>query len=732
MHRLLAPGQITVATGLMLGLLTILFGWIAVALAWALEGMVLRVLGHVDSRRVRRAGARPAGTGTLRSAAARKTSLQEAGPKLIRAALRNRRPPVRSDGRAALQLLPERRPLAMPPQSLNDDEAGGARLRFADARIWPRVFVGASTVLSTLAATIVMTRLLAPGGITIADAVLLSLFVILFGWVAFAFASAMAGFVLMWRAKDLEPWRPQPIIFTRTALLMPTYNEDPGRILAGAQAIYEELCERGVAELFDLFVLSDTRDEAIARAEIAGVLRLRQRTNAQDRFFYRRRALNPDRKAGNIADWVKSCGGGYESMIILDADSLMSGDVIVRLVAAMERDPKCGLIQTLPIVVGAATLFARMQQFAGRLYGPLIAQGQAWWSGAEGNYWGHNAIIRTAAFAACAGLPRIDGDGPFGGHIMSHDFVEAALLRRGGWAVRMAPFLGGSFEETPPSLLDMAVRDRRWCQGNLQHSAVLPARGLHWVSRLHLARGILAYLTAPLWLIFLAVGAVVWVQQQSSHAAVGQTSLASALFAFTMALLLSPKLMGGLLVARNGLARRACGGGLRLGLGVGVEILFSALTAPVFMLIQSCAVFDVLCGRHSGWATQQRDDGRLPFKVAWRRHWAHTLAGLVWAVTTYAADPALFAWTLPVAGGLILAIPVSMLTSQTIAGQACRRIGLFSIPEEAQPPTVVVRAAAMRAAYVAEEPVRLEIDRLFRAPVPMHSLAAPQRVASFA
>ena len=211
---------------------------------------------------------------------------------------------------------------------------------------------------------------------------------------------------------------------------------------------------------------------------------------------------------------MKRFGAGYDHMIILDADSLMSGDTIVRLAAAMERHPRVALIQTLPIVVNARTLFARVQQFAGRLYGPLIAAGIAWWHGSEGNYWGHNAIIRVRAFAQDAGLPELRGRKPFGGHILSHDFVEAALMRRAGWAIHMAPTLGGSFEECPPSLLDFAARDRRWCQGNLQHLAVLPAHGLHWVSRLHLLTGIGSYLTAPLWLIFLAFGILISLQAQ--------------------------------------------------------------------------------------------------------------------------------------------------------------------------------------------------------------------------
>ena len=560
-----------------------------------------------------------------------------------------------------------------------------------------------------------MARLLEPMGFSVADGAMLTLFVLLFAWVAFAFVSAIAGFVLMWRARDLEPWRPQPIIFSRTALLMPTYNEDPGRILSGVQAIYEELAGMGVSELYDIFVLSDTRDGAIAQAEATGVLRLRLKLEAPDRIFYRRRAVNLDRKAGNVADWVANFGAGYESMIVLDADSLMTGDTIVRLTAAMERDRKVGLIQTLPSIIGASTLFARLQQFAARVYGPVIAQGQAWWSGAEGNYWGHNAIIRTRAFAACAGLPHIKSGKPFGGHIMSHDFVEAALLRRGGWAVRMAPDLTGSYEEAPPSLIDMAVRDRRWCQGNLQHSAVLGAKGLHWVSRLHLARGVLAYLTAPLWLAFLVLGGVVWFQQRGAGHAL-EASMAGALFAATMALLLIPKLLGAVLVARDRAAREACGGVLGLALSVVGEVALSALMAPIFMLMHSRAVVDVLRGRHSGWAAQQRDEGRLKFKRAWSRHWLHTLLGLGWGGAALALDPVLLAWTSPVTVGLVLAIPLSMATARADAGAASRRLGLFMTPEETAGPDVAARAAGLRAQYDAEAQVRFEIDRLFRAP----------------
>ena len=630
-------------------------------------------------------------------------------------------PPWKPRVEPALQTLPARKRLAMPIQSLERDDVGGARARFADSHPWRRTVLLTATGASTLAASAVMASLLAPKGFSVADGVMLGLFVVLFAWVAFAFVSAVAGFVLAWRAPRVSATDPQPIIFTRTALLMPTYNEDPGRILSGAQAIYEELDALGVAELYDIYILSDTRDAAIAQAEATGVVRLRLRLGegATERIFYRRRPENTDRKAGNIADWVTRFGDGYESMIILDADSLMTGDTIVRLTAAMEHDPKAGLIQTLPNIVGATTLFARLQQFAGRIYGPIIARGQDWWSGAEGNYWGHNAIIRTRAFAECAGLPHVKGGKPFGGHIMSHDFVEAALLRRGGWAIRMAPELTGSYEETPPSLVDMAVRDRRWCQGNLQHSAILGAKGFHWVSRLHLARGVLAYLTAPLWLAFLAAGAVVWFQQRDS---VSQTSgpIALGLFILTMVLLLIPKVMGAVVTARDRVARQACGGPGKLALGVVTEVALSALMAPIFMLMHSLAVADVLRGRHSGWAAQQRDDGKMKFKDAWKRHGLHTLLGLGWAFAAYRLDPMLLAWTSPLAVGLVLSMPISMLTSRGDVGRLCERLGLFRIPEEIETPKVIRRAVQLRARYAAEAAMRFQIDLLFRNPAEVY------------
>ncbi|KAG0777007.1 hypothetical protein G6F22_012168 [Rhizopus arrhizus] len=315
----------------------------------------------------------------------------------------------------------------------------------------------------TAVATRMMWRVLSTNGISVLEACLLVLFVGLFAWIALSFASALAGFLTAVFDRGyrlgIDPDKPLPTVHSRTALLMPTYNEDPRRLLAGLQAIYESVAATGQLERFDFFVLSDTRREDIARAEEQMFAELRDRVpDGQTRLFYRRRGDNSGRKAGNIADWVRRFGGAYPQMLILDADSLMTGDSIVRLVAGMEHNADVGLIQTLPSVIGGRTLFARMQQFGGRVYGPVIARGVAWWHGAESNYWGHNAIIRTRAFADHAGLPALPGRKPFGGHVLSHDFVEAALMRRGGWAAHMVPYLGGSYEEGPPTLTDLLPR----------------------------------------------------------------------------------------------------------------------------------------------------------------------------------------------------------------------------------------------------------------------------------
>lgn len=548
-------------------------------------------------------------------------------------------------------------------------------------------------------------------GFSVLGVIMEVLFILLFTWIALAFTSSIAGFwSLMTRGGlglGIHADGPLPALNTRVALLMPTYNEDPHRVMAGLRAIYASLQETGRADSFDIFILSDTTNPDVWVTEEAAFLALRRDTGDDRHIFYRRRAKNIERKAGNVGEWVRRFGGAYPLMVTLDADSVMDGRTLVQIAAAMERNPQVGLIQTLPIIAGGTTLFARMQQFAGRVYGPLIAHGIAWWHGAASNYWGHNAVIRTAAFAEQAGLPHLPGRKPFGGHILSHDFVEAALMRRGGWAIHMVPALLGSYEESPPSLTDVAIRDRRWCQGNLQHYKVIPTKGLHWLSRMHMMIGIGAYVTSPLWLVFLLVGILISLQARFVRPEYfGDTKTlyphwpqvdpvrAKYVFIATMAILLAPKLFAYIALLFNRTTLKGCGGAIRTACSILVETLIGGLIAPIAMLIQTGGVISILSGQDSGWNAQRRDDGGVPFSVIVKGYWRYTLFGLILGTAAWAVSISLFLWMTPVLLGLVLAIPLAALTASRDAGQALRRAGLLLVPEETQTPDVLLKAAA--------------------------------------
>lgn len=627
----------------------------------------------------------------------------------------------------ALRSTPGPAPLAMPAQDLSRGRAApripGSGAADAGMALRRLVVMAGSCAIAGLTAW-VLVQVLGQGRHPVLDWATIVLSTVLAGWIAFGFMTAAAGFVLVMadrrRASPADP----KALRGRTAILLPAYNEDPGLILSAVQAIAEDLRRVGAEAAYDLFILSDTRDERIARDEAAGVLRLRWRMGPAPAVHYRRREKNVDRKAGNIAEWVETQGGAYDYMLVLDADSLMSAETIVEMSAAMDREPRLGLLQTVPTIVNAETPFARLQQFASRLYGPVFAVGQQWWSGAENNYYGHNAIIRTAAFAQSAGLPHLTGPKPFGGHILSHDFIEAALLRRAGWAVRSAPRLEGSFEETPPTLLDSALRDRRWCQGNLQHARILHAAGLHWVSRLHLARGIFSYLAPMVWLALLACGAVVW---PAEHIARGSPTAyeVAGLFALALGLLAAPKLMAFALALASPKARAGFGGAGRLTLSLLIETGVSMLTAPVMMVMQSVAVVEVLIGRDSGWTPQNREGAELSRRDAWRAHGRHVVLGVLGALGALLVSKYFLVWASPVFLSLTLSALLSLHTSRPKAGHALRRHGLLSIPEEEAPPPVLARALVLRDAYAQEAGTRRRIAALMREAVPVYEMACP-------
>jgi membrane glycosyltransferase len=611
----------------------------------------------------------------------------------------------------ALPATPREAPLAMPVQSLRKFDRRERRRsvlpRHLRALVLARLIIFGGAAALTVYGAREMYGVVAVGEITTLEWALVVLFVVNFAWIALAFTSSVYGFVWLLRAPPLGPL-PQRLE-SNTAVVMPIYNEAPARVFAAVQAICEDVRATGLGDAFDYFFLSDTTNPDIWIAEERALLAMRERLPGE-RVYYRRRRKNTARKAGNIADFVMRWGAAYPQMLVLDADSLMSGPTIVRLAAAMEADPDAGIVQSLPLIVNRNTFYARLQQFAARIAGPVIAAGLAAWMGRDGNYWGHNAIIRTRAFADHCGMPDLPGKPPFGGHILSHDFVEAALIRRAGWAVYMLPTLGGSYEESPPSLIDLAARDRRWCQGNLQHVRVLPTSGLAFTSRLHLINGIMGYLASPLWMAQLLIGIVLVLQSKFIRPEyfTAEFSLfptwprfdyerALQLFEVTIAVLLAPKIFGMIAAGVDPQIRRACGGAVRLFLSTLIEILVSAALASIMMVIQSGAVLQILSGRDTGWNPQRRDDGSIPFAAIVRRHRSHTALGVVTLLAAGVLSPSLVVWMSPTIAGLILSIPLSWASGQASIGVGLRRLGLLTTPEESGVPAIIACANALAA-----------------------------------
>ncbi len=597
-----------------------------------------------------------------------------------------------------LKYTPVEHPLDMPVQDLKEWSGEPVVLSRARSTFYARVFVFGLTAVLTGAGTYGMYQVISPVNVTALQVFFASVFALTFTWISFACASACLGFlVLLRKNKVQQPHLAPHARMGRTALLMPVYNEDPHRVFAVLEQMGRDLCWQGASRHFDIFVLSDTRNSTTAQQEESLAVALRRTFAGEMGVYYRRRAENHHRKAGNIADFVTRWGGAYDHMVVLDADSEMRAETLVTMARAMAGDRKAGIIQTLPLLQNRWTPYARMTQFAGRVYGPVVAAGLACWHGRDGNYWGHNAIIRTRAFAEAAGLPELSGRKPFGGHVLSHDFVEAALMRRAGWAVYMLPWLEGSYEETPPSLIDLAARDRRWAQGNLQHIKIVGARGLHWVSRVHLLQGIMSYLASPLWLLLLVAGLVLATIARYTEPnyfpngfslfpawPVFDPQLALQLLGVTAAVLYLPKLLGLTLALTDRSLRKGCGGATGLFKSVAAETVLSMLLSPVMMMIQTRFVLDVLFGRDSGWNAQNRSEEALPFAVPLRRHALHVLTGLLFGVLSFTISWPTFFWFLPIVIGLVSAPVVSWATGLPALGRWMWRANIFRIPEEQQ------------------------------------------------
>ena len=491
-----------------------------------------------------------------------------------------------------------------------------------------------------------------------------------------------------------------------TTILVPVYNEDPVATFARIAAMDASLRATGQGDRFHFAILSDTRNDEVASRERIWFLRLLADTHGEGRIFYRRRTSNKGRKAGNIEDFIKRAGAAYTYAIILDADSLMEGETMVEMVRRMEAAPDLGLLQTLPTVIRAKSRFGRIMQFSAAFYSPVFARGFAMMQGRTGPFWGHNAIVRVRAFAESCGLPELSGKPPFGGHILSHDYVEAALLARAGWTVRVDDDLSGSYEEAPENIIDHAKRDRRWCQGNLQHSRLIFAPGLKPWSRFVFLQGILAYIAPGFWLAFLAasIAAPIFAPPINYFPIeywpfpvlpVSQVSKALGLAIGIGGLLFLPKLLI-LLDATLRRRARAFGGGLRALQSTLAELLFSSLTAPIFLMYQTRSVLQVLRGADGGWPVQTRGDGTLSFRDAWAAsHWIVTTGGLVLVMAQW-LSPQLVLWLLPVALPMVLAPAIIAWSSRP------SRTRLFTIGTERSPAPVMDLHDAVLSRWEAE------------------------------
>jgi membrane glycosyltransferase len=603
-------------------------------------------------------------------------------------------------------MLPPEQPLAMPSQDFHDRNARVA-IRVSRHTWISRAALFSGTGLLTAGFASELYAVLSFVQMTPIQLLFLVLSTLAFGWIALGSLSAALGFVpLLAGEKPNSIALPEApgILAHRTALLFPVYHEDPMRIAGTVEAIAQDLTALGQVAAFDVFILSDSRGAGAGSTEEAVFAALAEKLAGAMHVFYRRRRDNACKKAGNVKDWVERFGAGYATFVILDADSVMSGSTLTRLALAMQLHPRAGLIQTTPRLAGGSTVFQRLQQFSAGVYGPAVAAGLAVWHGHQSNYWGHNAIIRTAAFAAASGLPELPGKPPLGGPIQSHDFVEAVLLQRAGWEVHLAPTVDGSYEGAPPGFLDLVVRDRRWAQGNLQHLSIIAARGITGMGRLHLVMGAMAYVVSAVWAASLAVGVVLALQGQQvipSYFRDAKTlfpiwpvidpGAALRLFLATLGVVLMPKALGLLLVIWRARPAGGPGAGWRASAGVLTETAFSMLFAPILMVTQTTAACQILAGRDSGWKAQRRNEGRMPFAEALRFHRWHTLIGLTLAGLCWLVSVDLIAWMAPVILGLVLSAPLSWWTARP-AGPVLSR--LLASDEDRDPPPILKSAGA--------------------------------------
>ena len=574
------------------------------------------------------------------------------------------------------------------------------RETWEDAAVRRRCVLLGAIVLSAVAAAAAQIHGL-PGSEHPVLAILrVALYTLLFAWVTAGFATAMMGAIAQWRgdahALSAVSVANRPVRRdARTAIVMPICNENVATVFAGLAATCESMIATGEARLFDIYVLSDSSDPEIRAAEVAAWGVLRDTLGKAARVHYRWRRRRTRRKTGNIADFCRRWGRHYRYMVVLDADSVMSGDCLLTLVRLMEAHPRAGILQTVPHTCGLSTLHARSQQFAARVTGRLFTVGMQYWQLGESHYWGHNAIIRIEPFMTHCALAPLRGQGGLSGDILSHDFVEAALMRRAGWHVWLLPDLAGSYEQQPPNLLEELQRDRRWCQGNLQNARLVAEPGFRPVHRAMFITGAMAYASAPLWLAFVLLGALSWLAGGTSAFGTdpGMPVGMVALWTATIAMLALPRILGVLTIVLRGEAS-SYGDAAALVKGALLEFTLSTLQAPLRMAAHSVFVVAALTGWKLDWKSPPRAAEAIPWADAVRRFAPITTLVVLALFGALALDGRLALWLLPVALPLLLAAPLVVLTSEQRLGERVRDSGLLVTPEETTTPRVLGRAWA--------------------------------------
>ncbi|MEI9999494.1 MAG: glucans biosynthesis glucosyltransferase MdoH [Verrucomicrobiota bacterium] len=530
------------------------------------------------------------------------------------------------------------------------------------------------------------------------DYVCVAIFPLLFSQIAVGFVLALFGFYDRLRGGDRQhimrgPWRAKEdsIPLAATAIVVPIYNEEVPRVTRAVANMWRSLEKTGQLDHFDFYICSDSNDPDHWVEEECAWISLCQRLGAFGKIFYRKRRHSINGKSGNVADFCRRWGKRYRYMIVLDADSVMIGPTLVRLVRAMEANPDAGIIQTQPYMVLGSSLFRRVLQFSSHLYGGLFSQGCSMAQMSSGSYWGHNAIIRVAAFIEHCDLPLLPVPDPRKRHVLSHDTVEAALMRRAGYGVWIAYEEPGSYEEGPPNLSDMLTRDRRWCAGNLQHFWFLFARGIEMGSRLQIWIGLMAYLCSPLWLITLLAGSfgayfrMRFLTLSADPEDLGAAANASTgyLVALTLALLFIPRLLGIVTMLPRS---REFGGATRMLLSALAENVFAVLLAPILMMFHTFFVLMTLSGLQIRWTTQNRADKGLTATHCLLLYGGlTTLAAVVFPIALDYLGNAAW-WLSPIFAGWLLAPLLAWVTSRSRLGLFLRRWGFFVTPEEVNPP----------------------------------------------